>query len=56
MGENDLEDIRTDECPYLSYRQDYNRDYDTYCMKSGSCFYQINVKDCDGDIVVLCRQ
>jgi len=52
MGENDL-DVRN-ECHYLSYRQDCDGDYDTYCTSSESCPYKTIVKDCDGDYVSLC--
>lgn len=54
MGENDL-DIRNEtECHYLSYRQDCDGDYDTYCTSLESCPYKRIVKDCDGDHISLC--
>ena len=54
MGENNLDTRDETECHYLSYRQDCDGDYDTYCTSSESCPHKKIVKDCDGDYVSLC--
>lgn len=43
-------------CPYACDKSDCDGDWDTYCMKLGSCQHQRNVVDCDGDVVSLCRR
>lgn len=50
MEEDDIV-VTKNYCPYASDRSDW----DTYCTKSGNCQYKKNVRDCDGDIISLCR-
>ena len=53
----DEEDVRYENnyCPHACGKRDCDGDWDTYCMKTGSCQYQRNVRDCDGDVISLCR-
>lgn len=54
MGEEDI--IDKNYCPYACDKRDCDGDWDTYCMKTGNCQYQKkNVRDCDCDIIRLCR-
>lgn len=55
MGEEDVKTENND-CEYACDKKDYNCVWDTYCMKTGNCQYQRNIRDCDGDIISLCRK
>lgn len=49
----DKENIRNENnhCPYACDKGDW----DTYCTKSGNCQYQKNIKDCNSNIISLCK-
>ena len=56
MVEKDTGTDDRNDCPDAFDKRDPDGDFDTYCASSGHCQYQHNVRDCDGDIVSLCRK